>query len=222
MVFFEYNHKYLYSEALPPEKQFNKTPENTNPVQTKQLKELLPDKSPSPQISGKIFTNYYQDIKDENFFSGLLSDFTVDYKNKTTVLLFWEHNCGFCLLTLPKINKLNEKFKDKNIAFYAVNPKALNRKNKFVSFLNNYKHQQIKFNETTGEFSSSIDTTVNNFLNVPILFIDEKIQKDFLVTGFPTTYVIDKDGLIYTAMTGYFKEYDEWLEFLLVNMPDNK
>ena len=209
----------LHSETLPPKKPIKKSTEDT--LQVKQLKELLPDKSEAPIITGKIFIDSSQalKIKNEESFSNLLSDFSVDYKNKTTVLVFWEHNCGFCLLTIPEIEKLNKKFKDKNVVFYAVNPKDLQKKKKFITFFNNYKNQRINFNEVAGTFTSSVDTNMNNSFSVPILFVNEKTKNDFLVTGFPTTYVIDKNGLIYTAMTGYFKEYGEWLDFLLSNMP---
>ena len=63
-----------------------------------------------------------------------------------------------------------------------------------------------------------IDTTQNKELTIPILFVDNTTQQNFLVTGFPTTYVIDEEGLVYTAMIGYFKEYDEWMSMLLNNM----
>lgn len=210
----------LFAIPLPP-KTSNQKVNKENKLaekQTNTLKELLPDKSIAPNINGKIFYNKTDSLLTEENFVKKLQTHYVNYKNNITVLVFWETQCGFCQLILPKLELLHKKFASKGINFYAVNPKDLKLKNNLISFFNKYKYSKVNLDENAQKIQVEIDTTQNKELTIPILFVDNTTQQNFLVTGFPTTYVIDEEGLVYTAMIGYFKEYDEWMSMLLNNM----
>ena len=208
----------LFSDTLPPKKA---QPQQEEP-QPGVLKELLPDKSIAPNINGLLYNHNQDTLLSEEAFTAKLTKHSINYKNNITVLVFWETKCGFCQLMLPKINSLYQKYKDQGVNFYAVNSKDLSHKKNLIKFFNKYKHSKVVLNEKEQKIQSEIDTTQNKQLNIPILFVDNKAQQNFLVTGFPTTYVIDEEGLVYTAMIGYFNEYDAWMSFLLENMLGDK
>lgn len=210
----------LYSVPLPPKKQQKKIKS-----QDGVLTELLPDKSIAPRINGRILKKPYVHIQDENQLDKILERHSVNYKNKITILLFWESNCGFCQMILPKLNSISNKYKKSGVNVYAVNPNDLANKAKFVNFLNVYSYTKPVLDEENGKISLQVDSLQKKKLEIPVLFVNQKAKKNFAVTAFPTTYVIDEEGLVYTAMIGFFKEYEEWLTVLIENMlgdPINK
>lgn len=43
------------------------------------------------------------------------------YKNKVVLIEFWESFCGYCIAAVPKLNVLEEKYKNKNFKLVAIN-----------------------------------------------------------------------------------------------------
>lgn len=203
----------LSAVPLPP-----KQKRQTETTQQGIIKQLLPDKSIAPKINGKLLKKPSKKFRTIKQFDKNLKKYSVNYKNKITILLFWKKNCGFSQMILPKINLIHKRFKKKGVNIYAVNSHDLSNKSDFIDFLNKYKYIKPVLNENKGTIKLEVDSTQKKSFDVPILFITEKTKNNFLVTALPTTYVIDEDGLVYTAMFGFFKEYDLWLTFLLENM----
>lgn len=111
-----------------------------------------------------------------------------DLKGKIIVLNFWFTACKPCMVEIPKLNKLVDKY-NKNVHFISI---TFDSKEQVTSFLNstnfNYKH------------------IVNN----------ESILNDYDVNFFPTHIIIDKKGEIILRKVGDFiVEMDAKIEFLL-------
>jgi peroxiredoxin len=94
-----------------------------------------------------------------------------DYRGKIVFLNFWTTWCPACRQEMPSMEKLYQKFKDKDFVMLAV---SLREKNKTVEkFMEDYK------------------------LNFPAL-LDPKgrVGGAYLVTSIPTTYLISRQGEI--------------------------
>jgi len=99
------------------------------------------------------------------------------YKGKVVFLNFWAEWCGPCREEMPSIEAVYQKLKNKGLEVLAVNLR--DTKNKVSSFMKEYK------------------------LNFPAL-LDEKgtIGSYYNVQAIPTTYIIDRRGLIIARLVG--------------------
>jgi hypothetical protein len=43
------------------------------------------------------------------------------------------------------------------------------------------------------------------------LFAEEKLKKIYGIEAFPTTIIVNKKGIVYTGMVGFFEEYEKWI-----------
>jgi peroxiredoxin len=95
---------------------------------------------------------------------------------KVVVMNFWSINCRPCIAEMPGMNKLVKEYKKNNVAFVAITWETVKRVKE--DFLNRYK------------FDFAIVTDA-----LPII---DKIA----ASGYPTTYIIDKKGIIKAAWNG--------------------
>ena len=113
-------------------------------------------------------------LKDLNGKSQKLSD----YKGKIVILNFWAVWCKYCKQEMPDLNELNKELeKDKEAVIIAV------------------------------DAQESADTVKNylssNNINLKVLLDqDGSVSQTYGVTGFPTTFIINKDGSLYTYIPG--------------------
>jgi hypothetical protein len=111
-------------------------------------------------------------------------------------------------LLLPKLESIKDKYK-KSLQIFLVNTNDFDDKNKLIDFLNNYNHTECMFDGNTNQYNENKSKDYYKPLTIPILFAD-KIQKQrYGVTAFPATIIVDKKGIVYTGMIGYFEEYEE-------------
>jgi len=100
-------------------------------------------------------------------------------KGKVIVLNFWFTHCIPCIEELPALNKLVKAYRNKDVVFFGItydNVKTLKS-----DFLPKYK---FDFN----------------------IVSDSKSITEQFSAGYPTTYIIDKKGLIRYVWTGAFEE----------------
>jgi peroxiredoxin len=95
---------------------------------------------------------------------------------KVVVLNFWSINCRPCIAEMPGMNKLVKDYKKRDVVFLAITWETLSRVKK--DFLPRYR------------FDFMIVTDA-----LPV--IDE-----IAASGYPTTYIIDKKGIIKAAWNG--------------------
>jgi peroxiredoxin len=97
-------------------------------------------------------------------------------KGKVVVMNFWSINCRPCIAEMPGMNKLVKDYKKNNVVFLAITWETVNRVRK--DFLSRYKFDFV---------------IVTDALHI----IDE-----IAASGYPTTYIINKKGIIKEAWNG--------------------
>ena len=116
-----------------------------------------------------------------------LPDFTVrtlsnerfsisNLKGKIIVINFWFAGCAPCIAEMPGLNRLVSEYGDREIVFLAVSPEP---------------PQYIKENFLT-----------KHRLDFKIVPEANKIIENIMASGYPTTYFIDKSGIIKEAFNG--------------------
>ncbi|MPM89434.1 Thiol-disulfide oxidoreductase ResA [bioreactor metagenome] len=189
----------------------------------KLLENLIADGSVAPNVSGYIFYKKpNQTIASPTEFEKLLKRYQIVLKGKITVLQFWEKKCKYCKLLLPKLEKNYEKYKNKGVQFFAVNTNDFGAKNDLIDFLNSYSTTKSTFDPATNMYYEKKDAKYYKPFNIPIIFAEKTLKKRYGVTAFPAVIVINKKGIVHTAMVGYFEEYDKWMSELLDDMLKNK
>lgn len=109
-----------------------------------------------------------------------------DYKGKTVLVNFWATWCGFCDMEMPDLNKLDKENDD--LVVLAVN--VMEEKDIVQEYIN----------EGGYEFEVVLDS-------------DGAITRNYLVSGFPTSYFIDKEGVLLGGVPGMLT-YDQMNEIL--------
>ena len=104
-----------------------------------------------------------------------------DYKGQPVVLNFWATWCGPCRNEIPHLEEVYEAWKDKDLAFFAVN---------------------------IGESSTDVISFLDYFgFTMPVLLDSAKtVSRRYGVSGIPTTYFIDEDGIIQNKVVGAFPD----------------
>lgn len=99
-----------------------------------------------------------------------------ELRGKVLVINFWFKSCGPCVAEMPSLNKLVESYRSENV--------------NFIGFATD-KEQVLKpVYHNTGKFLFEI---VAN---------SQSIADQFVFSGFPTTYIVDQNGIIVKAWTG--------------------
>ncbi len=101
-----------------------------------------------------------------------------DYKGKIVILNFWAVWCKYCLIEMPDFNELN---------------KELEKENEVVILAINSQESPEKVKEYLS--SSNIDLKV-------LLDQDGAVTQTYGISGFPTTFFINKDGTLYKYISG--------------------
>jgi thiol-disulfide isomerase/thioredoxin len=96
---------------------------------------------------------------------------------KLTLLDFTSVHCGGCLLVNKVLNKIDEKYKNSNLSVISVYPLDNIDQIKYLTAKSNIRHSSI--------------------LNAT------KMQKDYLVTGFPVLFLVDESGKIEFMSSGF-------------------
>ncbi len=113
-------------------------------------------------------------------------------KGKIVVFNFWFINCPPCKREIPELNKLVEKYKDKNdVVFIAV---ALDEKSDLKDFL-----KTTPFNYT-------------------IVDAGRWIAAEIGINTFPTNVVVDQNGIVQFHATGYSLSLPSWIDKTIVSL----
>jgi len=107
-----------------------------------------------------------------------------DYKGKVVIVDFWATWCGPCVASFPGMKKMQEKYKD--------DPDV-----KFL-FVDTWQKEDNK------EQNAKDFVTKNNYGSFHVLMDNEdKVVKDYEVSGIPTKFIIGKDGKIKFMAVGF-------------------
>ena len=209
----DYNTTYaLLAEKILPEQQYKK-----------ELEQFVKDAKATPQIKDLLKRVYIKQNKSEagfeNYLSALQNDlylkmladlrkkmisqkspaFTladlngnkVDMKNlkgKIVIIDFWASWCAPCKASFPAMQRVVNKYKnDPHVKFYFIDTweKIANKEKVAADFINKHKY--------------SFEVLMDN---------EDKVVKQFNVSGIPTKFVIDKNGFIRFVSVD-FKEHED-------------
>lgn len=104
-----------------------------------------------------------------------------DYEGRTVILNFFGVWCSWCKKEMPGFVKVYNEYKDKDVELLIVD--VGDTKFKLQAYLN-------------GE-GFDID---------PVLDSSQSVSGLYRVNGYPTTYIIDKEGIIRKVNAGYMEE----------------
>jgi cytochrome c-type biogenesis protein len=109
-----------------------------------------------------------------------------DYKGKVVLINFWVINCPACRAETSFLMKLYDEYKDnKNLVILGV---GIGRENYLKAFSKLLK------------------------INYPILLGDIEIVKEYSIIGVPTTFIMDKNGVLTDTIVGYNRNMGEKME----------
>lgn len=100
-----------------------------------------------------------------------------DYKGKIVILNFWATWCKYCKIEMPDLNEVNKGLDKYNAVLFAIDVQE------DISIVKSYLSQ--------------------NKINLKVLMDSNgSVAQSYNVSSFPMTYIINKDGSIYTSILG--------------------
>lgn len=121
-----------------------------------------------------------------------------EHLGKNVIMLdFWATWCGPCIMAMPEIASVANKFKDQGLVFYGVN---------------------------VGEDPDTVKEFLANMnLDIPVAMdFDRKIQRSFEGKYLPLTILIGKDGTVQAVHLGYREDLGERLSLEIEKLLDGK
>jgi thiol-disulfide isomerase/thioredoxin len=112
-----------------------------------------------------------------------------DLKGNVILLDFWIKNCGPCIQSVPHLNELQDKFKGKNFKIISIN--SYDSREDVSWFCNKHK------------------------TNFSVLLNGKEVAEKYGVNGFPTFFIIDKEGKIIYSGAGYDKSIQSEVEHVI-------
>ena len=110
-------------------------------------------------------------------------------KGKVILLDFWIKNCGPCIESTPHLNALHKKFKEKGVELLSIN--AYDSK------------------EDIGWFCKK------HAIDYKVLMNGKAVAEQYGVSGFPTFFIIDKEGKIVYAAPSFTPSTTELLDKMI-------
>jgi thiol-disulfide isomerase/thioredoxin len=121
-----------------------------------------------------------------------------EHIGKDVIMLdFWASWCGPCIMAMPEVAEIAEKYKDRGLVFYAVN---------------------------VGEDPDTVKEFIaQSRLDIPVVMdFDGKIQSAYRADGLPHTIVIGKDGRVQVDHLGYWQGFSAELSEQVGELLDGK
>ncbi|MEJ2099817.1 MAG: TlpA disulfide reductase family protein [Desulfobacterales bacterium] len=124
-------------------------------------------------------------LKDQN---GRPTSFS-EFRGKIVFINFWASWCMACVIEMPSMEKLHQKFKDKDFVMVGINLQESE-----ATILKFYKEHKLTF-------TTLLDSTGD-------------VGTAFRILGIPTTFILDKNGIIIGKALGP-REWDSRDSFAL-------
>ena len=115
-----------------------------------------------------------------------------DFEGELVLIDFFFKSCYPCMLALPGLQKLHEKYKDKGLNVIGIDPFDSIEKDDIANFL---KKRGVTYT---------------------ILLGGNDVANTYNVSGYPTIYLIDKKGKIIATTPGYRENMEDRLEEIIL------
>ena len=112
-----------------------------------------------------------------------------DLRGKPVIINFWATWCYWCGIEMPYLEQIHQEWSDNGLVLLAIN---------------------------VGESASIVRRYIqSNNLSIPVLLDTRKnVTKKYNITGYPTTFFIDKDGIIQKKRVGVFWNKEQIEQYL--------
>ena len=117
-----------------------------------------------------------------------------DLRGKVVLIDFFYKSCAPCCAALPFLQSIHEKYKDRGVVMFGIDPIDNPVKDEMADFL------------------AKRDITYTT------LYSDRELPKTYHVVAYPTLFFIDRDGKIAKVQQGYHKTFEESIEEQLQKM----
>ena len=121
-----------------------------------------------------------------------------DYRGKVVLVTFWATWCSPCKKEMRELQKFMDVNKGKGVEVLAINVDAFNERSKVAPFLE------------------------KNNVGLKVLLEDEQQLSTYNYSGIPALYVIDREGRIAHARTGYDPDLKTKLQNEVAALVDDK
>jgi thiol-disulfide isomerase/thioredoxin len=112
------------------------------------------------------------------------------FRDQVVILDFWATWCGPCKLAMPLVNKVHLEYQGKGLVVLGINLEGRDKNQRVKQFIEESGHQFVILQG--GMMGVGVDQVYG-------------------VTGIPTTFVIDKQGIIRYRHIGYRQNLDQML-----------
>jgi peroxiredoxin len=102
------------------------------------------------------------------------------FRGRVVVLEFWATWCPPCRESIPELNALYDKYKDKGVAVLAI---SVDKGDGALSTVNSFMKE--------------------NAVRYPVLMDDGKTNRSYGVTSIPALFLIDKEGRVVKRIAGF-------------------
>jgi peroxiredoxin len=114
-----------------------------------------------------------------------------DLKGKIVLIDFFYESCYPCMLALPKLMSLYEKYKSKGLVVIGIDP----------------------YDKKEDELKSFL---ANRGVTYDVLLGGKDIARDYHLSGYPTVYILDKNGKILFDFSGFGAGLENIFEDIIV------
>ena len=115
-----------------------------------------------------------------------------DLKGNIVILDFFYKSCYPCMLALPDLQWLHEKYYDRGIRVIGMDP------------IDDQKDSLSVFLAARG-------------VSYPVVYSNRELASTYRVSGYPTLYVLDRNGKIIHRKKGYSKKMKKELKQIIEN-----
>lgn len=115
-----------------------------------------------------------------------------DLNGKVVLIDFFYMSCAPCCAALPGLQRLHEKYADKGFAMIGINP--FDSKEEMTTFLG------------------------KRGITYTVLLSDHNLAEDYRVSGYPTLFLLDREGRLVKLFVGYGPGMDEEIETELLKL----
>jgi peroxiredoxin len=152
------------------------------------LKDYEPYKAPEPLSDGSLAPDWSLPT---------LTGDTVrlaDLKGKVVLLDFFYKSCAPCCAAMPVLQGLYDKYKDQGFMMIGIDPIDDPEKDEMADFL------------------------AKRGITYTILFAERELSDTYRIAGYPTLFLLDREGKIVEKHVGFGKGMEEKLEATLVEL----